>query len=92
MSHPMKDARQFPVALDQPYGAVMVERKSLREKTVVVQPGIHAIKASTPMLPFDGTVLDQDGKEIRPERGSFWITAETLDPFHLLCDGLPGRS
>jgi hypothetical protein len=34
-------------------------------------------------------VVDSDGDEIPSASGGFWMTTETFDPYHLVCDGLP---
>ena len=43
-------------------------------------------------LPDDILVLDPETSEPIPScRGRFLITAETFDPYHLICDGWPER-
>lgn len=39
----------------------------------------------TSMIDFEGNLFDDKGNEIFAE-GKFYMTAETIDPYHLLVD------
>lgn len=41
-------------------------------------------------LPEDVTVCAPDGTSLQSSFGGFYVTTETLDPYHIVCDGLPG--
>lgn len=56
------------------------------------RPGkmIGILKSETLVYRLPDTIKVYDnGEEVTSERGGFWITTETFDPYHMLCDGLP---
>lgn len=74
--------------LKREIAAVKVEvvGKTLR---VVEGSGIAVIDPSKQVtlapIPEGYTVTSSDGEAILPSRG-FWVTLDTIDPFHLLAD------
>ena len=57
------------------------------QRTLNVEPGIKMLThdALIVPLPKNVLVLDEDGKAIQPV-GTFYVTLESFDPFHLLAD------
>ena len=50
-----------------------------------------AVKNGTPVMPVnflsdDFKVYDKEGKEVIEPTGLFFITAETIDPYHIILD------
>lgn len=83
MTHPVTNGRA--IKLNGPTFGVQVKRGG--RKVLVVCQGIEKTKddALWFLLPEDIKVLDDDGNVVRPS-GKFYITVETIDPYHLLAD------
>lgn len=77
--------------LDKQYVACMVKcvnsRKNKYEavdgSAILLEPGITLIPLQ--MISEDAKILDSLGEEIKPT-GNFYITAETIDPYHYVID------
>lgn len=72
---------------------VKVERfGSKREhKYKITEDSIVAVKNGTPVMPVnflsdDFKVYDKERKEVIEPTGRFFITAETIDPYHIILD------
>lgn len=66
----------------------MVERR-VRLRTAGHGSGLSVLHADTRIAPLPDRlkVVGEDGEEIKPTRGSrFWITTETIDPMHVVCE------
>ncbi len=77
----------------RPYGAVKVELVKHRPPTLRVVPGsICLVKASVylALLPESVIVVDDADEQI-PASGKFYISTESIDPYHLLIDALDGN-
>lgn len=89
MSHIAKTGSYWAEeAVGRPWACVKVRVEGRR--LVVVAGGIGVLRrdAMVAPLPKEIEVVDEDGERIAPERG-FYITTGSLDPYHLLTDGLP---
>ncbi|QHW35702.1 glycoside hydrolase family 5 protein (plasmid) [Paenibacillus rhizovicinus] len=81
--HPLQG--HYARSLDKPYAAVKAIRKG---KRLIVVPGSFFISRADTMfisLPDDYQVVSEEGK-VLPATGSFMISAETFDPYHVLVD------
>lgn len=90
MTHILKDKEVWGlVKITRPWVAVCVQKVKANE--VVVAGGIDIVKAGATLAPLPDRikVVSSEGDVLRPERGRFYITTETIDPYHLICDGLP---
>ena len=72
---------------------IKVERfGSKREhKYKITEDSIVAVKNGTLVMPVnflsdDFKVYDKEGKELIEPTGRFFITAETIDPYHIILD------
>lgn len=72
---------------------VKVERfGSKREhKYKITEDSIVTVKNGTPVMPVnflsdDFKVYDKEGKEVIEPTGLFFITAETIDSYHIILD------
>lgn len=63
----------------------IVGRKHNQYKVLKGMDYIGVLDASTKIIEFEGNVFDNEGNELHAE-GKFYITAETIDPYHLLVD------
>lgn len=60
-------------------------RKHNQYRILTGADSIGILNASTKMIEFKGQVFDDEGNELHPD-GTFLMTAETIDPYHLLVD------
>lgn len=60
-------------------------RKHDQYRLLTGADSLGILDASTKMIEFKGNLFDDEGNEIHPE-GKFLMTAETIDPYHLLVD------
>ena len=72
---------------------VKVERfGSKREhKYKIMEDSIVMVKSETLVMPVDFIsndfeVYDKEGKEVIEQTGRFFITVETIDPYHIILD------
>ena len=79
--------------LNKERAGVKIERfGSKREyKYKITEDSIVAVKNGTPVMPVnflsdDFKVYDKEGKEVIEPTGRFFITAETIDPYHIILD------
>ena len=85
MSHFAAGAARYG-NLPAPRAAVMVKKGS--NQTLVVIPGsvsLVRINAALLAIPYGWRVVGPDGEELAPT-GAFLVTAETIDPYHLVLD------
>lgn len=86
--HPLKDPHATFV-IRTPWAGVMVKRRGRNTleigEIVILKP--DTIVARLPDT-FEVTG-PSTGEVIRSERDGFWITVESIDPYHVVCDGLP---
>lgn len=86
-----------PMTVIRSYACVKIElhRRSAKAggDQLHVHPGIFLIKPGSTILPLPDSiqVIDSETKEPIPASGRFFVTSESLDPFHLLLDALPGN-
>lgn len=77
----------FPLSKDR--ACVTIEkikgRKHNQYRLLMGVEHIGILPAGTKMIDFEGNLFDDEGNEIKPE-GRFEVTAETIDPYHLLVD------
>lgn len=75
--------------LDRDRACVTVEKiKSKGKPTYRLLTGaenVGLLPRSTKVMELKGTIIDENGDEIHAE-GRFFITVETIDPFHLVVD------
>lgn len=88
MSHFLENT-SGAVILGKPYAAVMVRVKG-RRLSVEVDPGEATVRMSRPdtkwvKLPDCYKVTTRDETDIPPS-GHFYISADTIDPYHLVAD------
>ena len=67
--------------------AVQVERVGRTNRFRVVEGSLYMINQVELVsnLPDDWKIVDDNGEEIKPT-GRFLISAETIDPYHLVVD------
>ena len=77
----------FSYPINKARVAVQVERIGRTRSFRVIPDSICMIKQGTLVadLPDDWKIVDEDGKEIK-SAGRFLISAETIDPYHLVVD------
>lgn len=82
MAHILKNTATRPIG--KQYCAVKVEVKG---KKLIVVGGVEFVAPDTriAVLPDGYEVQTMDGETIRPS-GTFYITSETINPYHLLMD------
>lgn len=92
MSHVLAGRTHAERTTYRPYAAVMVEVIKQRPLTLRVLPGVRAVKSGVYMaqLPESAIVCDDDGETVEAS-GTFYITVESIDPYHLLIDALNGN-
>lgn len=92
MSHFLSgpDNQHHGVVVKRPYAYVPVEL--VNKTTLRVLPGVALIKPGTyvRLVPEKINVVDESGGVI-PASGRFYVTSETIDPYHLLIDVLDGN-
>lgn len=80
--------------LRRPLAAVTVRAaKKGKDRVLIVQTsdevkhpiGVLKVGVTLAPLPSGVKVLDDEGEPIAPSHG-FWVTTETLDPYHMLID------
>ena len=73
--------------LEKPRVCVKVEKEKRNLYQVVLsgQENIFLLKAGTALIPFKGEIVDAIGNPI-PATGTYYRTAETIDPYHLVTD------
>lgn len=74
----------------RPYACVKVE---LVDKTTLrVLPEIFVMRTGSYVraLPEKIAVVDGDGEKLCPS-GQFYVTSESIDPYHLLIDAIDGN-
>lgn len=69
--------------LQKPRVAVKVEKKG--RKLYVIPDEIHFLKPGTLLMKCPYEVVGPDGEKIEPV-GQFVMTAETIDPYHMVTD------
>lgn len=76
----------FEHAIGKSRAAVTIRVKN-RNELVVADDGICILKADALIskLPDGVRIYDPNGKEVTPT-GSFYITTESFDPFHIVTD------
>jgi hypothetical protein len=79
--------------LNRRYACVKVEVIKLRPPIVRVLPEVLMLKPDALLLPLpaDVAVVAPDGEAV-PASGRFYITAESIDPYHLLIDWLESQN
>lgn len=82
----MKPVRPTEV-LRSDRAAVKCTHKFRSKEYVPIEGSIVVIKAGCPVVPLleDEVVVTSDGVRLNPT-GRFFITAQTIDPYHLLLD------
>ncbi len=87
MSRILTKKSNHVVFTKRPYVCVKIETTSYRPPTLTILPDILFLKTGTSLLrvPEDIIIQSQDGEKILPS-GAFWMTSETIDPYHLLLD------
>jgi hypothetical protein len=85
--HPLdKIQHGIGIRLPKPYAAVQVKRDN--KNLIVIPNTVQLAKIDSRFAPVHGTgieVIDQSGQSI-PATGSFYISTETFDPYHLVID------
>ena len=74
----------------RPYACVKV--KLLGKTTLRVFPGVFFVKTGSyvRVLPEKIAVVDEAGETV-PASGQFYVTSESIDPYHLLIDAIDGN-
>jgi hypothetical protein len=76
----------------RPYAAVKVEVIAKgKPPKLLVTPHITILRAGELIRELPPEVIVTDGTEVLAASGKFFITIETIDPFHLLVDALDGN-
>ena len=92
MSHflPGPGNQHHGVVVKRPHACVKVEL--VNKTTLRVLPGVALIKPGTyvQLVPEKINVIDGSSGEISAS-GRFYVTSETIDPYHLLIDVLDGN-
>ncbi|MCC8045830.1 MAG: hypothetical protein LIP12_10075 [Clostridiales bacterium] len=78
---------RFTYPIGKPWVAVKVMRKGKRNTFEVLQETPVSIPANTRVfrVPDEWKIVDDHGESLCPT-GYFVMTAETIDPYHLLAD------
>ena len=78
-----------PFSLSKDWACVTVEkipgRKHNQYKILTGAKNVGIVQKGTKVIEFKGNIFDDEGNEVKPE-GKFLMTAETIDPYHLLLD------
>jgi uncharacterized SAM-binding protein YcdF (DUF218 family) len=74
----------------RPYACVKVELGG--KTTLRVLPGVFFVKAGSYVraLPEKIVVVDEAGETVTAS-GQFYVTSESIDPYHLLIDAIDGN-
>ena len=76
------------IVFGRPWAMVAVQLVD-KEVLQIQEGGIGVARGDTKwaQLPARMKVVDLDGKAIKPSKGRFfWVTTETFNPFHGLCE------
>lgn len=92
MTHPLRPGEaavgRHVAELGYPIGIAAVLVRRTARNDLVVQAEMFLLKPDVEIAPMPQRlhVLDERGKPIPASSGEFWISTETFDPYHAVCD------
>lgn len=91
MGHPIRAAELWGEVLAQDAAPAIRVRRTGPNQLELAAAGIHFVWKGTRVAPLPDRVkvVNVEGEVVRPSRGRFYITLDTEDPEHVICDGRP---